>query len=49
MKILIFVIGMMVGGAVAVTFMALLQAGHDGYSRSGNDEKKECANHVPSE
>ena len=49
MKMLIFVVGMMFGGAVAVMFMALLQANHNSYPRSDDREKEKCADHVPLE
>lgn len=40
MKIMIFIVGMMFGGAVAVMFMALLQANHSSYPRSDDREKE---------
>ena len=40
MKIIIFIVGMMLGGAVAVMFMALLQAKHSSYPRSDDREKE---------
>ena len=49
MKMIIFVVGMMFGCAIAVMFMALLQANHNSYPRSDDREKKKCADHVPLE
>jgi hypothetical protein len=40
MKIIIFIVGMMLGGAIAVMFLALLQANHSSYPRSDDREKE---------
>ena len=45
-KVIIFVVGMMFGGMIAVMFMALLQAEHDSYPRSDDHEKKKRIDHV---
>ena len=40
MKILLFILGMMFGGTVAVIFMCLLQAANNSHVRIGENEEK---------